>query len=124
VIGYGGGNANITVADYVPSTDQEGALWWDTISGNLYIRYQSTWVQAMASLTGPKGDSGTPGLSAYQIAMPELVNAAEDGTKSLNYNGIIGVLVETIKELRLEVKTLSDKVDNLETKSKSKKGSN
>jgi hypothetical protein len=56
------------------------------------------------------------GLIAQDVeaVMPELVNAAEDGTKSLNYNGIIGVLVETIKELRSEVKTLSAKVAVLE----------
>jgi hypothetical protein len=71
-------------------------------------------------------DNGQPsaGLIAQDVeaVMPELVNAAEDGTKSLNYNGIIGVLVETIKELRSEVKTLSAKVAVLE--SKSKKGAN
>jgi hypothetical protein len=59
--GGGSGNANITVSDTVPSTTVEGALWWDTVSGNLFIRYQSQWVPAVATIVGPKGDTGAKG---------------------------------------------------------------
>lgn len=80
-----GGNANITVADYVPATTTEGALWWDTTSRNLYIRYNNSWTSAAASLIGPPGDPGIPGLSAYQISV---------------LNGFVGTELEWLASLR------------------------
>jgi collagen type VII alpha len=49
------------------------------------------------------------GLIAQEVEqfLPELINNKDD-TKSLNYNGIIGVLVEAIKELSLQVKELKE----------------
>ena len=85
LLGGGSGNANITVADYVPATTTEGALWWDTTSGNLYIRYGSSWVSAVATLIGPAGDPGIPGLSAYQVAV---------------LNGFIGNEIEWLASLK------------------------
>jgi hypothetical protein len=63
-------------------------------------------------------DSGlsSAGLIAQDVekVMPELVSENEQGVKSLNYNGIIGVLVETIKELKQEIQDLSYRVSELE----------
>jgi hypothetical protein len=64
--GGGSGNANITVSDTAPSTTTEGALWWDTVGGNLYIRYNSQWVAAVATIVGPKGDQGDQGPRGIQ----------------------------------------------------------
>jgi hypothetical protein len=59
-------------------------------------------------------DNGTSsaGLIAQDVesVMPELVNTTEQG-KSLNYNGIIGVLVEAIKDLKDEVAELRRRLD-------------
>lgn len=71
VISSSNGNANITVSDAKPTTTTEGALWWDTVSGNLFILFQSQWVSAVASIVGPKGDTGDIGLSAYQVAVSD-----------------------------------------------------
>ena len=55
-------------------------------------------------------DTGLPsaGLIAQQVEkyMAELVETSSDGFKSLNYNGIIGVLVQAVKELSEEVERL------------------
>ena len=57
-------------------------------------------------------ESGLPsaGLIAQDVEkyLPELVSDSE-GTKSLNYNGVIGVLVEAIKELSEKIRVLEAK---------------
>jgi hypothetical protein len=69
------------------------------------------------SLTGVrfswKDNSGkSAGLLAQDVEkiMPELVSTAEHG-KSLNYNGVIGLLVEAIKDLKAELADLKRKLD-------------
>ena len=54
-----------------------------------------------------KGDGGSSyGVIAQELqeVLPELVHG--DNPKTVNYNGIIGVLIEAIKELKKEVKEL------------------
>jgi len=41
--------------------------------------------------------------------LPSLVFTGENGQKSVNYDGIIGVLIEAVKELTVRVKTLEEK---------------
>ena len=42
--------------------------------------------------------------------LPQLVSERSDtGTKSVNYNGLIGVLIESVKEISQRVKELEDK---------------
>ena len=57
------------------------------------------------------GSGSSAGLIAQDVEkyLPELILIKEDGTKSLNYNGIIGVLVESIKDLSERVKKLESK---------------
>ena len=56
---------------------------------------------------------GTPsaGLIAQEVEkyLPELISNGENG-KSLNYNGIIGVLVEAIKAQQIQIDALTQKV--------------
>ena len=67
----------------------------------------------IAQLNGVRFDwkeSNQPsvGLIAQEVeaVLPELVTTDEEGFKTLNYNGIIGVLIEEVKSLREEIKTL------------------
>jgi len=57
-------------------------------------------------------DSGkyTLGVVAQEVeeAFPELVTTDDDGFKSVNYNGIVGVLVETVKCLQSKVEELEN----------------
>lgn len=57
-------------------------------------------------------DNGNPsaGLIAQQVEqyLPELIST-EDGKKSLNYNGIIAVLVEAIKAQQIQIDALTKK---------------
>ncbi len=58
-------------------------------------------------------DSGLPsyGVIAQELeeVLPELVHGNEP--KTVNYNGIIGVLIEAIKELKAEVEDLKDQLN-------------
>lgn len=58
------------------------------------------------------------GFIAQEIetVMPELVTTAEDGTKSVNYSGIIPYLAEAIKELKEQNEQLKKKVEELNKK--------
>ena len=57
-------------------------------------------------------DSGkyTLGVIAQEVeeAFPELVTTDEDGFKAVNYNGLVGVLVETVKCLQGKVEELEN----------------
>jgi len=54
-------------------------------------------------------ENGSPsvGVIAQEVeqVLPELVNE-NDGIKSVNYNGLVGVLIEAVKELQAEVEGL------------------
>ncbi len=54
------------------------------------------------------------GVIAQNIekVFPELVNGEDP--KTVNYNGIIGVLIEAIKEQQIQINTLEDRINKLE----------
>lgn len=52
-----GSGANVTVDDQPPIVSNVGSLWWDTIDGRLYLRYNDTWVDASPN-TGSTSDLG------------------------------------------------------------------
>jgi hypothetical protein len=69
--GGGGGGATITVGPSPPAGATNGALWWDTIGGNLYVFYDDgnsqQWVIAVHAppgLTGPPGVQGPTGAAS------------------------------------------------------------
>jgi hypothetical protein len=51
------------------------------------------------------------GVIAQQIeqVLPEVVATTEEGTKSVSYGNIVGVLIEAIKELQQEIEVLKSK---------------
>ena len=52
------------------------------------------------------------GVIAQELeeVLPELVT--DTNPKTVNYSGIIGVLIEAIKELNIEVETLKNQINN------------
>ena len=70
-------------------------------------------LDTISSLRGVSFDWKENGKSSYGViaqelekVLPELVT--DSNTKSVNYNGIIGVLIEAIKELKSELDTLKN----------------
>ena len=43
--------------------------------------------------------------------IPELVDTDEDGTKTLSYGNIVGVLIEAIKEQQVRIEELERKLN-------------
>jgi hypothetical protein len=71
-------------------------------------------LETVNSLRGVSFDWKETGKSSYGViaqeleeVLPELVNTGE--IKSVNYNGLIGVLIEAIKELKTEIEELKSK---------------
>ncbi|HEY5714410.1 MAG TPA: tail fiber domain-containing protein, partial [Candidatus Gracilibacteria bacterium] len=58
----------------------------------------------------------TLGVIAQEVesVVPELVRTDEDGYKGVNYDGFAAVLIEAIKELKLQNETLQQRVEALE----------
>ncbi len=101
-----GGNTNITgvctAQDFDSLSDVNYKTNIETVSGAL------TKVEQMRGVQFDWKDSGQPsfGVVAQELeqVLPELVRGSDPRT--VNYNGIIGVLIEAIKELSEEVRTL------------------
>ena len=112
-------NTSSTKLTYVPSTGTLSATVMSSTSDRNLKENIKIIENALDVVNGIDGvrynwkDSRLPsaGLIAQQVGifMPELVIIDNKGNQSLNYNGIIGVLVEAIKEL-------NSKVDKLEGK--------
>jgi hypothetical protein len=78
----------------------EGALEKvSTLSGNTYQRND---------LLDKDPERRYAGVIAQEVevVLPEAVSEAEDGTKTVDYNAVIALLVESIKELKAEVEQL------------------
>jgi hypothetical protein len=61
-------------------------------------------------------EESSAGVIAQDVekVLPEIVRDAEDGHKSLNYNGLIGLLIEAVKEQNETIKSLEQKINTLE----------
>lgn len=60
-----------------------------------------------------ENDKKSAGVIAQQLEtiLPNLVDTNRDGTKSVNYSGLIAYLIETIKELESRIETIERKVE-------------
>lgn len=94
------------------------AIDFDSLSDQNYKENINTVNNALLKveqLRGVKFDWKESGLPSYgviaqelQEVLPELVHGNDP--KTVNYNGIIGVLIEAIKELKAEINTLKDRI--------------
>ena len=62
--------------------------------------------------TWKENDNKSLGVIAQEIekVLPELVGQSDSGTKNVNYNGLIGLLIESVKELSARVEQLELKL--------------
>lgn len=113
------GNANISglvTTNSLKVTGIATAQDFDALSDFRYKTDISTVGNALSKIEQLRGVSFTwkeSGLPSYgvvaqelQDVLPELVHG--DDPKTVNYNGIIGVLIEAIKELKEEIEELKN----------------
>ena len=66
------------------------------------------------SFNWKKDNKPALGVIADQVEkiLPELVHG--DDPKTVNYNGLIGLLIETVKEQQIQIDALKDRISKLE----------
>lgn len=82
---------------------------------NLNGKYYE-WNEKMTEITGITGNSYGVIAQEVQKEFPEMVNRGEDGYLTVDYIQLIPVMIEAIKELKLELdstKSLIKKSNNL-----------
>jgi len=119
---YGGGNLTIN-----GSLTQNGSLSDLTLKENLVKilnpldkvsqinGYTFTWKENAPARQHISNIINDAGLIAQEVeeVLPEIVRQNEDGTKALNYNGITGLLIEAIKELKAQNDDLQSQINEL-----------
>ena len=87
---------------YTRTLNESAFYYFDKVADD---RYRFNWK-----------DNNMPsaGLIAQDVEkyLPELVDSTTGEFKALNYSGIIGVLVEAVKELSSKIKTLEEENGN------------
>ena len=98
----------VTAVDYNSTSDIKLKKNIETIEESLKVVTQLRGV----TFNWKKDSSPSMGIIAQELekVLPTLVHGND--TKVVNYNGIIGVLIEAIKELKLEVDNLKILVEN------------
>jgi hypothetical protein len=114
-----GGSTLITSSTkfyFNPSTGVLNATVFNSLSDENQKTNIATIADALAITNGLRGvtfdmaESGkaSAGLIAQDVEkyLPQLVDTDAEGRKSLNYNGVIGLLVEAVKDLTQQVEAL------------------
>jgi hypothetical protein len=70
------------------------------------------WKHRQTNQSNPKKTFGFIAQEVEKI-IPEVVDTNEDGLKFINYNGLIPVCIEAIKEQQNQINQLQQKLDNL-----------
>ena len=64
--GGSGGGTSVSISNTAPVSPSNGDLWWDSVSGNLFIYYNdgdsSQWTTAFVGVKGDQGERGIQGI--------------------------------------------------------------
>ncbi len=97
----GGGGAGITVSDTAPLFPEEGDLWFDSINGTTYIRYDNFWVDLNGTETTVPGlgdlDNVNFGIvSNNDVAMYNASTSDWENTQITLGTNTVGSYVESL----------------------------
>ena len=56
-----GPEGNFNVSPTAPSSPFEGDVWYDSDTGQMFVRYDGYWVESSAAVAGPTGPTGPIG---------------------------------------------------------------
>ena len=96
---------------YVAFEEQINRVFWYCHGWHYYVE----WLCKLYYAWKRSGDASA-GVIAQDVekVMPNLVHTHEEDEKSVNYNGIIALLLESVKELKVENEMLRKRVERLE----------
>jgi hypothetical protein len=116
---WSAGRVSTTKLYFTPSTGQLNATIFNSLSDKRVKKNIKIVDNALNTVNGMRGvkfnwkETSTPsiGLIAQEVEklLPELVHTGHNGEKSVNYGGVVGVLVEAIKELTKRIDKLEGK---------------
>jgi hypothetical protein len=116
---WSAGRVSTTKLYFTPSTGQLNATIFNSLSDKRVKKNIKIVDNALNTVNGLRGvkfnwkETSTPsiGLIAQEVEklLPELVHTGHNGEKSVNYGGVVGVLVEAIKELTKRIDKLEGK---------------
>lgn len=113
------GATNITVTGVVTATDFNSA---SDVNLKSNIQQIKDPLDRIVQINGvgfkwKETQENSMGVIAQDVEeiFPELVKSS-DGKKTVNYNGLVGALIEAVKEQNILIKDLTEKVNNLENR--------
>lgn len=72
------GPSIVSLSTTVPVETEQGSLWWSPDDGDLYIRYDDTWVSAVSVQQGPTGPAGVSALGDLEIQNTSIISPMPD----------------------------------------------
>jgi hypothetical protein len=98
-VGADGAPGRFITSETAPPSPLAGDAWFDPNAGQMFVYYDSSWIEVAPSITGPAGASGTPGR--FLVSETEPVGAVEgdawfDATSSRTYIYFDNLWVEVI----------------------------
>jgi len=74
------------------------------------------WNEKMTEISGVSGNSYGVIAQEVQKEFPEMVQRQENGYLAVDYIQLIPVMIESIKELNIEIENLKNTIENLTNK--------
>ena len=116
ILASAGTNATLT---YIPSTGEFNATQFNSTSDKIFkeniitVENSTEVIKKLNGVTFSWKETGllSAGVIAQELeeVLPALVSSNENGIKSVNYNGIIAYLIESIKQLETRITDLEGK---------------
>jgi hypothetical protein len=79
----GGGGASVTISDTAPASPSVGALWWDSVGGQMYLRYQDPNTTQWTPVVN-QGAASTNPLVVQRSQFP-IYSVAANGATALDW---------------------------------------
>jgi hypothetical protein len=116
-------NVSSTKLTFNPSTGTLSATIFTSLSDinqKTNIEKISSAIDLIKKINGVRFDwkdngERSAGVIAQEVEeiLPEIVNTNEDGGKTVNYNGIIALLIESVKEQQTQINNLTNQITEL-----------
>jgi hypothetical protein len=106
------GSGETVVGETPPTEYSTGTVWYDTISGRTFVRYDNSWVDSFGSLgpSGPRGPSGPIGPSGPQGIKGDTGNEGFKPTRvylTVEPNSVLPPGESSVYDARLGYKSVS-----------------